>query len=219
MSQKCKFESLVQRATRWARREWSSPGERHLVHPPRAGTRHPGRSLSRGSWPEQMVKADHLPPDLLPVCDATTSPNDCNGQLNRRYELRGTPVGRSSTRVPCLSPELMSKASRGGEPRPSCCCNIRPAETHLMALGVDPGELPGATYSDLVRGPPTVPDGAQWRYQSWSAWAVLINRLFLGQGALSMSVIEPKRERDARRSVPAWMPLGLKADTDLYDDC
>ena len=88
-----------------------------------------------------------------------------------------------------------------------------------MALGVDPGELPGATDSDLVRGPPGCRMALSGDANPGPAWAVLINRLFLRQGALSMSVIVPKRERDARRSVPAWMPLGLKADTDLYDDC
>ncbi len=31
--------------------------------------------------------ANHLPPDLLPVCDGNTSPNDCNGSLNRLYEV------------------------------------------------------------------------------------------------------------------------------------
>ncbi len=36
--------------------------------------------------------ADHLPPSLLPVCDLTTSPNDCNGTLNRLYEVPGKPA-------------------------------------------------------------------------------------------------------------------------------
>jgi len=39
--------------------------------------------------------ADHLPPDLLPVCDENTSPNNCNGALNRIYEVRGKPVVRA----------------------------------------------------------------------------------------------------------------------------
>lgn len=38
---------------------------------------------------------DHLPPILLPVCDRTTSPNDCNGTLNRLYEVAGKPVVRA----------------------------------------------------------------------------------------------------------------------------
>jgi hypothetical protein len=39
--------------------------------------------------------AGHLPPMLLPVCDRTTSPNDCNGTLNRLYEVPGKPVVRA----------------------------------------------------------------------------------------------------------------------------
>ena len=39
--------------------------------------------------------ADHLPPILLPVCDRTNSPNDCNGTLNRLYEVAGKPVVRA----------------------------------------------------------------------------------------------------------------------------
>lgn len=36
--------------------------------------------------------ADHLPPVLLPVCDLTTSPTNCNGTLNRLYEVPGRSV-------------------------------------------------------------------------------------------------------------------------------
>ena len=165
------------------------------------------------------MKADHLPPDLLPVCDATTSPD--------RLQRAAQPPLRASRKTggavvhegAVLETRTMSKASRGGGPRPSCCCNIRPAETHLMALGVDPGNfraLPTRIWSGVR---PRCRMALSGDANPGPAWPALINRLFLGQGALSMSVIEPKRERDARRSVPAWMPLGLKVDTDLYDDC
>jgi hypothetical protein len=48
--------------------------------------------LTRNGLPR---RTDHLPPDLLPVCDATTSANNCNGTLNRLYEVSGKPVVRA----------------------------------------------------------------------------------------------------------------------------
>ncbi len=39
-------------------------------------------------------KTDHIPPFLLPVCDKT-SPNGCNGALNKLYENSGRPIVRA----------------------------------------------------------------------------------------------------------------------------